>query len=104
MSVDDLICEALSGRGAQRIPPEVLEGLIDPLRERGFYISSMEAFEQSGEWWRTDLDRSMLGLNGEDHWPEEGFVDGMVDLARSKIASAKASGSEFIFTVWLMDI
>ena len=103
MDIDTFLREVESAGGVRNVAPDELEALLGPFQERGLYVSSMEAFELDGDLMRPDISRSMLGLDGEDDWPDDVFVDRMFDLARAKIVSAKESGKPFVFTVWVDD-
>lgn len=103
MACEDLIAGGLTAKGSKFVTPEVLEGCLDTIWARRYFVQSMEAHHYDGDKIWTDMEYCILGLDGDEDWERHGSITRIFALARAKIEEAKQSGKVLMVQIWLDD-
>jgi len=101
MDLEDFIARATTARGFRLVKPDDLEALIPVLEKRGYWVTRLEAYEIRGEREITNLEHSIIGLDGAENWEDHGEIARHTALVHRKLAEVKASGLPIVFQVWI---
>ncbi len=88
-------------KGSRFVTPEVLEGCLDAIWARRYFVQSMEAHHYDGDKIWTDMEFCILGLDGDEDWERHHSVTRIFALVRAKIEKAKQSRKVIKMQVWL---